>query len=66
MNKQTFKAAADIYRRLRKQGKTLKNAMDTYIAAVAIQHEVFLLHKDRDFDLIAAEYPLKAVPPATG
>ena len=62
MGEQTFRDAADIYRHLRRSGITLKNTVDTFIAAVALQHDVYLLHNDSDFDLIAGEYPLKTVP----
>jgi len=33
--------------------------VDTFIAATAIEHDVYLLHDDSDFDLIAREFPLK-------
>jgi len=62
MTEQTFKESADIYRRLRKNGITLKNQMDVYIAAVAIEHDVLFLCDDRDFTLIAQEFPLKVMP----
>ncbi len=62
MTAPTFQSSADIYRHLRKQGITLKNAVDTFIAAVALEHDVFLLHDDSDFDLIAKEFPLKSFP----
>jgi predicted nucleic acid-binding protein len=59
MTASTFRASADIYRHLRKSGITLKNSVDTFIAATAIEHDVYLLHDDSDFDLIAREFPLK-------
>jgi hypothetical protein len=62
MTASTFKASADIYRHLRKRGLTLKNAVDTFIAAVALEQDVHLLHDDSDFDLIAREFPLKVYP----
>jgi predicted nucleic acid-binding protein len=61
-DRQTFKMAADIYRHLKRNGLTLKNTVDTFIAAVAIQHDAHLLHNDSDFDLIASKFPLKIVP----
>ena len=62
MTQDTFRASADIFRYLRRQGLTLKNPMDTYIAAVALEQDVWFLYDDRDFDLIGGEYPLKAFP----
>jgi predicted nucleic acid-binding protein len=62
MNKKTFKVSADMFRHLRSNGITLKNTVDTFIASVALRHDVYLLHNDRDFDLIATEFPLKVVP----
>lgn len=50
MTAPTFQASADIYRVLRKQGITLKNVVDTFIAAVAVEHNGYLLHNDSDFD----------------
>ncbi|MEO0445238.1 MAG: PIN domain-containing protein [Verrucomicrobiota bacterium] len=59
MTAQTFQASADLYRSLRKSGVTMKNTVDTFIAAVAVEHDVYLLHNDSDFTLIAGVYPLK-------
>jgi predicted nucleic acid-binding protein len=62
MSQQTFKKAADIYRHLKRSGITLKNTVDTFIAAVALEQDIYLLHNDSDFELIATEFPLKIVP----
>lgn len=48
-----FHAGAEIYRAVRRNGKTIRKAMDCLIAAVAIRHDVLLLHKDADFEAIA-------------
>lgn len=61
MSAQTFQASADIYRHLKKNGITLKNATDTFIAAVALEYHSYLLHDDSDFELVATEYPLRIV-----
>jgi predicted nucleic acid-binding protein len=58
----TFRAAAELYRALRKKGVTIRKTNDCIIAAVAIEHRVPLLHSDRDFELIAAHSPLKVFP----
>ncbi|HIJ64318.1 MAG TPA: PIN domain nuclease [Candidatus Hydrogenedentes bacterium] len=45
----TFVKSADIYRSLRRKGITVRKPVDCMIAAVAIEHEVSLLHNDKDF-----------------
>jgi len=49
----TWPAAARIYFELRRQGKTVRSAIDCCIAQIAIQHRVCLIHRDRDFGMIA-------------
>lgn len=48
-----FHEAAKIYRAVRRNGQTVRNSVDCLIAAVAIRHDVVLLHKDADFEAIA-------------
>lgn len=55
--------AADIYRRARRAGKTIRNTTDCIIAACAIAHNVSLLHRDRDFDTIASVSKLRIMRP---
>ena len=59
MQQATFVAAADIYRSLRKKGITIRKPVDCMIASVAIEHDLPLLHNDRDFDQIAKHSKLK-------
>ena len=54
--------AARIYRELRWRGQTLRSQLDALIAAVAIRLDLPLLHRDRDFDVIARHTPLRIVP----
>jgi predicted nucleic acid-binding protein len=61
MGRKTLVMAADLYRSLRVRGITIRNSVDCMIAAVCIEHEVRLLHNDRDFDLIAAHFDLKVI-----
>ena len=61
MSQRTFIRAAELYRTLRRRGLTIRNAVDCMIAAVAIEHNVALLHNDRDFDAIASLGKLKMV-----
>jgi predicted nucleic acid-binding protein len=51
--------AADLYRKARAGGKTIRNAVDCTIAACAIMHGVPLLQHDRDFLAIQAVSDLK-------
>lgn len=48
-----FHAAADLYRETRRRGYTIRSTVDCLIAAVAIRTEVIVLHRDRDFDVLA-------------
>jgi predicted nucleic acid-binding protein len=59
MGPRTFKKAAEIYRTLRRTGVTIRNAVDCMIAAVAIEHDIPLLHNDRDFVPISQHCGLK-------
>lgn len=45
-----YEMAAALYRNARSSGVTVRRLMDCLIAAVAIDHDVVLLHADRDFD----------------
>jgi len=50
----THAAAGLLYARCRWQGVTPRSPHDCLIAQQAVEHEVPLLHDDRDFDRIAA------------
>ena len=47
-------AAARLYQSCRRAGKTPRSSNDCLIARIAVEHELILLHDDRDFDSIAA------------
>lgn len=49
-----FRTAAHIYRSARRAGRTIRSINDCVIAAVAIRHDANLIHRDADFDVIAA------------
>jgi predicted nucleic acid-binding protein len=55
---QDFDDAAAIYRTCRRRGVTPRSLTDCLIAAVAIRVDAAVLHRDRDFDLIAEHVPL--------
>ena len=63
MSEAVFVRAADIYRKLRKQGITIRKTNDCIIAATALEHHCSLLHNDKDFTSIAEYFPLKIVEP---
>ena len=63
MPESVFVRAADIYRKLRKQGVTIRKTNDCIIAATALEHHCQLLHNDKDFRPIAKHYSLKVVIP---
>ena len=63
MPEAVFVRAADIYRKLRKQGLTIRKTNDCIIAATTLEHHCPLLHNDKDFAPIAECYPLKVVKP---
>ena len=61
MNRQIFVRAAELYRSLRHRGVTIRKPIDCMIASVAIEHDIALLHDDRDFDPIETHCGLKVV-----
>ncbi len=55
----TYIYAAQISRQCLQKGNPVIKTVDTLIAAMAIEAGVELLHKDKDFDVIARYTPLK-------
>ena len=55
--------SAQNYRKLRKAGITVRKTIDVIIATFCIIEGLTLLHDDRDFDPIAAHFPLKISSP---
>jgi predicted nucleic acid-binding protein len=49
MHYTVFLQSAEIYRKLRKQGITVRKPLDCMIASVAIENDIPLLHNDKDF-----------------
>jgi predicted nucleic acid-binding protein len=56
---QSWIDAARIYVDLRRQGKTVRSPIDCCIAQLAMEHDALLLHRDRDFEVIAVARPLR-------
>jgi len=51
--------AGRIYFELRRRGRTVRSPIDCCIAQTAIEHDVLLLHRDRDFEVISEIRPLR-------
>jgi len=56
-----FLEGASIYRSGRRRGYTIRSAVDCLIAAIAIDNDVPVWHRDRDFTAIARYTRLRAV-----
>jgi len=62
---ETFDAAAELYRKARRRGFTIRTAVDCLVAQIAIEHDALLVHNDRDFFALSAIAPrLQIFPPA--
>ena len=56
-SRQSHVDAAAIYARCRRRGSTIRSAFDCLIAQCAIEHNLTLLHHDRDFLALAEVVP---------
>ena len=54
-----YEQAAELYRRCRAGGETIRNLMDCLIAAVAIRVNAPVLHRDSDFEALARHTELR-------
>jgi len=59
MRQSLFVRSAEIYRALRKRGKTIGSPGNCLIAACAIEEDASLLENDADFRAIAESFPLR-------
>lgn len=59
VTKNMFIRAASLYRTIRKDGKTIRSPIDCILASLCLEHEVDLLHNDKDFSIIAQYTPLR-------
>lgn len=55
--------AAALFRACRRAGETVRSHLDCLVAAVAIRNDVPVLHRDRDFDVIARHTDLRVLTP---
>jgi len=54
-----FAKAARIYFDCKKKGITIRSTIDCLIAQTALEHDLFLLHNDNDFNAMTAVISLK-------
>jgi predicted nucleic acid-binding protein len=62
----TYEKAALIYFSCRKKGITVRSTIDCLIAQIAIEHDLFLLQNDKDFEHMAPHIKLKLYPVTSG
>jgi predicted nucleic acid-binding protein len=63
---ETFDQAAALYRAARRNGLTVRTAVDCLIAQIAVEHEALLVHNDRDFFTLAKVEPRLQLFPSPG
>lgn len=49
-----FRTAADAYRAARRRGETVRSLVDCLIAAIAVRHGAQVVHRDRDYEVLAS------------
>ena len=59
---EVFLEAVDLYRSARRAGLTVRSCVDCIVAACAIRHGFSVLHRDRDYDLLARVSGLESRP----
>lgn len=57
-----YETGAALYRSCRRTGETVRKLIDCLIGAVAIRHEVTILHADVDFDVLARRTKVQVHP----
>jgi predicted nucleic acid-binding protein len=50
---EVFEDAVGLYRSGRRAGLTIRSSVDCLIAACALRHNLTVLHRDRDFELLS-------------
>jgi predicted nucleic acid-binding protein len=53
--------AAEIHRRCRRGGQTVRSLIDCLVAAIALRLDLVVAHRDRDFDVIATHCDLQTL-----
>ena len=59
LDQDVFIEAADLYRRARRAGFTVRSGVDCLIAACAIRNDLMVIHQDRDYSALARVSPLR-------
>lgn len=59
----TYEIAAQLHRRARQQGLTIRKPNDCLIAALALEHGALLVHNDKDFMALAQVEPALLIYP---
>lgn len=59
----TYEVAAQLHRRARSAGFTIRKPTDCLIAALALEHGAVLVHNDRDFVFLAQVEPALLIYP---
>ncbi len=59
--RETYISAAEIYRKCRKKGKTIRKTIDCIIAAIAQENNLTILHNDNDFEIIKKCIEIKTI-----
>jgi len=59
LHRDVFDEAVQLYRQARRAGLTVRSSVDCLIAVCAIRHNLAVLHRNRDFDLLARVSPLQ-------
>lgn len=54
---ESYREAARLYLRCRGAGVTVRSTVDCLIARIAIEHELVLLHSDRDYENMSRVIP---------
>ncbi len=54
-----FEEAVSLYRIARHRGLAIRSSIDCLIAACALRHNLTILHRDRDYPLLAKVSPLR-------
>lgn len=54
LRREIFLEATELHRRARRTGRTVRSGVDCLIAACAIRNSLAVLHRDRDFESLAA------------
>ncbi len=60
---ESYAKAAEIYFACRQAGVTVRSTLDCLIAQVCIEHQLLLLHSDKDFDRIQKVVPALQLEP---